>query len=526
MSTFDDRFPTSDWTMGEAAAPDTYPDAFEAAAARVARPYQAVQQRAGTSNLPAVAEELWPKEPWQYALMAAAPGSSLIGRGIAALPTAARAGIAAGGMLLSGVPGYDTNQAEGGVLDKAAKAAKALRAAATDVAPGIGGPSYLSPADQKLFATRYPKAGEFTEMAKDRGGTGTYRSKEYTAEETRLLAARNKVMEDMKQGYTPYFDPAQRYDVDYQQYLRLFGQPENTADLTKKIIKGEPPQLNMGALDQAYTTGAALPDAEGFYKMGQLEREFINRYGPDEGRRQYVAKFSTPMAATTAGVTPTQNLMLAMYGNFMREAGKPLPAVKGEAYNIPYPIGGGKYGPTGNLQQYQKAAEAGGFDYTVNPKRYDFDWAFRGRRDAPVIDEQMMKGMTGEPQGAEAAKGGYGYYSKPVSERAGAFNVDPIQYQEVGWAGLKNQSDIAAAIKRGATPERAAEQAFQGQPMIQDVNDQIERTSRLLQIPPAEVVRRGLVESKLPTYALPFGFLGAGAMGSLAAPDRYDEGAL
>jgi hypothetical protein len=436
-------------------------------------------------------------------------------------------GVKAGALALGGLFDSDTAEAGGGNVVR--RGAKALREATKlgelagvenyvpSFAAGVGGPSYLSPADQALFASRYPRAGKFVDRPKD-SGVGTYRSKEFTAEEDRLSAAREKVMADMKQGYTPYFDPAQRSNVDYNEYVRLFGQPADTAGLTKKIMKGEPPQLDMGALDEAYKTGASLGEGPfGFYKMAQLERAFIDRYGPDEGRRQFVARFSTPMAATTAGVAPTQNLLLAQYGNFMREAGKPLPAVKGEGYKVPYPVGGGKYGPIGNLQQYEKAANSG-LDFKVNPKRYDFDWAFRGRRDAPVIDEQMMKGMTGEPQGAEAAKGGYGYYSKPVSERAAALGVDPIQYQEVAWAGLKNQAEVAAGLKR---------QAFQGQPMITDVNDAIERTSRLLQIPPAEVVRRGLVEAKLPVYSLPAGLgLGAGAMGSLAAQDRYDEGSL
>jgi hypothetical protein len=485
-------------------------DAFEAAAQRTRAPFRGAIEREGTSNLPAVAEELWPKEPWQYGAMFAAPGASLVGRGIAALPTAARVGAAATGMVLSGVPFYDTNQAQGGPLDKIAKAAGGI------------GKSYLSPADQALFAQRYPEAGASVLKPKD-SGQGTYPSKIFTDEEARLASARDKVTADMKaQGYAPYFDPSQRYDVDYQKYLQLFGQPQDTATLRTKT-KYVLPQSGLDNLDEAYKTGAGLgAGPEGFYKTGQLEREFIDRYGEDEGRRQFVNRFSTPMAATTAGAPPSANLLLSQYGNFMREAGKPLPT--DAAYNVPYPVGGGKYGPTGNLQQYEKMLYPGGtgVDYATNPKRYDFDWSFRGRRDAPVIDEQMMKGLTGKVQGANSAPGGYGLYSGATSDRARAFGVDPIQYQEVGWAGLKNQTEAAAAMKRGATAEQAKAQAFQGRPMIADVNDAVERTSRLLQIPPAEVVRRGLVESKLPIYALPAGLgLGAGMMGATAAQDQY-----
>src|SRR5262245_26901304 len=117
--TFAQRFPAADWTIGDVAAPADQ-DAFAAAAQRTARPYQAAQQRAGTSNLPAVAEELWPKEPWQYGLMFGAPGASLAGKAVAQLPRAVRAGAAATGFLLGGELPFglgSTNKAEGGWKD-------------------------------------------------------------------------------------------------------------------------------------------------------------------------------------------------------------------------------------------------------------------------------------------------------------------------------------------------------------------------------------------------------------------------
>ena len=48
---------------------------------------------AGSSNMGAVADMLIPQEPWEYALMAAAPGpGAVVGRALAQLPKAARAG--------------------------------------------------------------------------------------------------------------------------------------------------------------------------------------------------------------------------------------------------------------------------------------------------------------------------------------------------------------------------------------------------------------------------------------------------
>ena len=56
-----------------------------------------------------------------------------------------------------------------------------------------------------------------------------------------------------------------------------------------------------------------------------------------------------------------------------------------------------------------------------------------------------------------------------------------------------------------------------GKPMIQHVNDMIERTHRLTGIPREEVVRRGLIRKEIPMYTI-----GGGAvMGGLAAQDEY-----
>jgi len=74
--------------------------AFEAAALRNRAPYRNLPAP-GSSNMEAVADALVPKEPWEYGLMAASPGLGLIGRGIATLPRAVRAGATMAGFALT-----------------------------------------------------------------------------------------------------------------------------------------------------------------------------------------------------------------------------------------------------------------------------------------------------------------------------------------------------------------------------------------------------------------------------------------
>ena len=64
------------------------PSAAEKAAFATSRKYRNV--RPGTSNMEAVADFLIPKEPWEYGMVAAAPGMGLIGQALAKLPRAAK----------------------------------------------------------------------------------------------------------------------------------------------------------------------------------------------------------------------------------------------------------------------------------------------------------------------------------------------------------------------------------------------------------------------------------------------------
>jgi hypothetical protein len=98
-----------------------------------------------------------------------------------------------------------------------------------------------------------------------------------------------------------------------------------------------------------------------------------------------------------------------------------------------------------------------------------------------------------------APKGQYGLYEQVLADEAAKAGVSPREYQEVGWAGFKNLKD----------PKYTS-----GKPMIEHVNDAIERTHRLTGMPRDEIMRQGLIYGKIPLYALG-ATLGGGAADQL-----------
>jgi hypothetical protein len=55
----------------------------------------------------------------------------------------------------------------------------------------------------------------------------------------------------------------------------------------------------------------------------------------------------------------------------------------------------------------------------------------------------------------------------------------------------------------------------EGKPMIQDVNESIERTSRMTGLTPKEVVKWGIIHSRIPMY----GFMGAAGLEAAAGAE-------
>lgn len=333
-----------------------------------------------------------------------------------------------------------------------------------------------------------------------------FESKATSPEAAQVAKLRSAAQKEIDAGnYEPFFDPSKRFDVDPANYpqvqstLGVLAQrpgPKNAA----AYAAAQSPEA-AARLDAAFQRGMQQQGgAENWYMMGQLEKEFHKEYGPELGSKMFKEKFADAMAATTGGASPKDNLVMAMYGNYLKNKGLSVPD---KPYEYPFPVGG-RYAE-GNMAQYRKMLMEGSGLTPANPKRYNFSGNYLGNKAGSTIDEQMM-GLI-EPGGAlSPPKGAYGNYEGPVAARAAAAGVDPRYFQEVAWAGAKDAKD-------------AAKGGFKAQPMISIVNEAIERTHRITGMPKDEIVRRGLVRSEIPIY----GAAGALGMGALADQSRYGD---
>ena len=339
------------------------------------------------------------------------------------------------------------------------------------------------------FAEQYPPVPPPVEKFDPKGNKGAgkhFLAKGSTPENKQFMKDRLAIQHDMKaNGYEPFFDPAQRYDVDPGNY------PAPHETLTQNRAKTAKVQQQYDAetmdpavlerLDRAYQAGQGM-DMENWYAMGQLENEFIKEFGEEAGRRLFKERFAGSMAATTGGADPQNNLLMAHYGNYLQQKGQSR-AVR--SYEMPNPIGG-RYA-SGNMKIHDEIGDAG-FDIpgSTSPKRYNFQQNYLGHTDRATIDEQMM-GLI-DPQGkyGEAPPNDmYGHFEQPVHVLAEKYGVSPRTFQEVAWGGGKRLKDPS----------------FEGGPMIQTVNDAIERTHRLTGMPREEIVRRGLLRAEIPLFA-------------------------
>jgi hypothetical protein len=347
------------------------------------------------------------------------------------------------------------------------------------------------------LAKRYPEVvPPVTAFDKKKGKE--YLAKDLSPEALAVQKARDVIQKDIDAGfYDPFFDVRARADVDPSDYPSTGktidvkpARPETQAKYRAMAFNPE----GLSRLREGYAAGLEQKDvAENWYFMKQLEDKFVEEFGPEEGRKQFKERFAKPMALTTGGADPTSNLLMSYYGNFLREKGLPIPKA---AYDMPFPIGG--QFASSNMGMFGRNMEK---ELTPdNPKRFNFQNNFLGYKE-PTIDEQMSKGFDPKLQMPEW----YGPYEEAINMLASEYDVDPRYFQEVTWAGLKSKG------KGG----------YQGMPMIQHVNEAIERTSRLTGVPPEEVVRRGLVRAEMPIYgmAAPAGALAVGAMGDDAEED-------
>ena len=319
-----------------------------------------------------------------------------------------------------------------------------------------------------------------------------YMAKGVSREAEAVAKARKLLQDDIKRGdFDQYFDVGARYDANPANYNR----PDLTASIvpsraatTQKYTDLYAGPESAARLDEAIASAVNDPGAHGFYKLGQLEDEFIRTLGPVDGPRAFEERIMDAMAATTGGADPTSNLLMATLGNFIKQrrmnpipgANTPIPEFPRKAYEMPYPVGG-RFA-SGNMAMFEKMVGVDGPGTGVtaaNPKRYDFSSSFGGYTDRPVIDEQMMKAIDPTSDGAPAANA-YGIARQAVADAANRAGLTPIGGQEVGWAGIKN---------------------VPGKPMIAHINEAIYRTSRLTGLSPKQVVE-GMARGTIPIYGV------------------------
>lgn len=322
--------------------------------------------------------------------------------------------------------------------------------------------------------------------------------KDLSDEAKAVQKARKAAQKEIDAGnYTPYFPVEDRFYVDSANYplsgnTLTDAMPKKQATIDKYKQRFDTPEIRQ-RLQAAFLRGNADPNAQRWYAMGQLEKAYVDELGEEAGRQAYKTDFADAMAATTGGADPTDNLMMAHYGNVLRARGEPVPT---NAFDMPFPIGGRYAG--GNMRMYDKVINQGrDFVASETPKRFNFSANFQGHRNRATIDEQMSGGFE---KGLVVPPGdSYGVMEGVVADLARLNKVPSAEAQDVMWAGLKGTK---------------------GKPMIQHVNEAIERTSRITGLSPDEVVRRNLVRKLGPMY-------GVGAVGlGTAAYLSQDENSL
>ena len=368
---------------------------------------------------------------------------------------------------------------------------KGLEVAADALGIGKRAPNQVFPE----LAERYPEVGAPVKAFDKKTGK-EYLAKSLSPEAEAFKSARDIIQKDIDAGrYNPFFDVSKRADVDPSFYpsegKTIDVMPKKQETRAKYRAMAFDPE-GLSRLRAGYEAGLTQKEAaENWYFMKQLEDQFVNELGEEEGRKQFKNRFAKAMALTTGGADPTSNLLMAYYGNYLKNKGLDVPQA---AFDMPYPIGG-RYASS-NMSMFER--NYGNELSPDNPKRLNFQNNFLGYKE-PTIDEQMSKGFDPKLQMPEW----YGPYEEAINTLAKEYNVDPRYFQEVTWAGLKSQG------KAG----------YKSVPMIQNVNEAIERTSRLTGVSPEEVVRRGLVRAEMPIYSVA-PVAGAAAVGAMGEEDQ------
>ena len=315
--------------------------------------------------------------------------------------------------------------------------------------------------------------------------------KQLSPEALEVQKARKAAQKQIDAGnYQPHFDIEQRYYADPSHYPTAGYTatdivPKKTETVAKYEALANDPEA-LARLRGAYEKAKDRPMAKDWYAMGQLEDAFIRELGPEEGRKQFKARFADAMAATTGGADPNSNLMMAAFTNYQKGLGREIPT---KAADLPFPIGGRFV--SGNMEQAKKLAELGEIPVT-NPKRHNFSANFLGHRDVSTLDEQMSQ--LWDPKMMSPPPNAYGIYQQALAREAEKAGVQPANFQDIAWAGAKD---------------------YPGKPMMQEINEMIARTHAITGEPQEEILK-GFIRGNKPMY-------GIGAMGGLGALDEEKQ---
>ena len=308
-------------------------------------------------------------------------------------------------------------------------------------------------------------------------------------EELALQKARNLAQKDIIFGnYDPYFAVEDRYFANPELYnlqgdTLVDAMPAKQATIDQYAERFDTPQIRDN-IRQAYERGLS-PTSQNWYAMGQLQDEFIRELGPIDGPKMFKERFADAMAATTGGADPTANLLMAAYVNNRKAQGLSLPT---GSTNYPHPIGG-RY-LAGNMAMADKIImNETPLTASGQPKRFNFSANFLGDMNRATIDEQMSQlyesGLT-SPPGAS-----YGVMERVLGDVGREFGVLPGNVQDVAWAGAKGT---------------------QGKPMIQHINEAIERTARVTNKTPREVLVDSIINARSPLYGAAGATIGLSAL--------------
>jgi len=329
--------------------------------------------------------------------------------------------------------------------------------------------------DPQTLSQRYPTVAPGVPAVDPKTGK-EYIAKQLSAEAEAVQKARKTAQKDIEKGnYEPFFDVSKRAYVDPKNYplqgrtlTDIVPAKQQTVDKYQAIYDTPQARANLSG---AYEKAANDPLAQNWYAMKQLEDQYINQFGIENGRRLFKERFADAMASTTGGADPTSNFLMGQYGNYLRQQGVAQPT---SAVDFPFPIGG-RFA-SGNMALYDRIINQGQGLTVQNPKRHNFSANFLGYRDRPTIDEQMSQLFQG---GLLAPyQNTYGLAEGVLNDVAASKGIMPVNLQDVAWIGAK-----------GVT----------GKPMIQNINEAIERTSRITGLDPEEALRL-MVRSGIPTY--------------------------